>query len=162
MTVGLNFTDWDLGIISIGGAVMAWAGVVVFKALLFDTGWRYIYIYTTAVMLVFSLLQIILVMQWNKLIGLPDIIFALGDSSFMYFIQSIQFLPTCIMYLMLCPDGSEGLTYATLTTIANLASTVSYDISTLFSYIWDTSNETLEKGDFSGVLKLTLLTRYYY
>jgi hypothetical protein len=78
---------------------------------------------------------------------------------------------------MLCPEGSEGVTYALLTTvsidhsfsfvfipyiwlkIANLAWSVSFDIGTAFTSIWDVSNSTLQKGDFSGVLNLTLLTR---
>ena len=60
---------------------------------------------------------------------------------------------------MLCPEGSEGVTYALLTTISNLANSVANDIATCLSYIWDVSNETIASGDFSGVLKLTLLTR---
>lgn len=43
--------------------------------------------------------------------------------------------------------------------IANLAWSVSFDIGTAFTSIWDVSNSALQKGDFSGVLYLTILTR---
>jgi hypothetical protein len=36
-------------------------------------------------------------------------------------VAGIQFLPVCIMYMRLCPEGSEGATYAMLTTFGNIA-----------------------------------------
>jgi hypothetical protein len=59
---------------------------------------------------------------------------------------------------MLCPEGSEGVTYALLTTLGNLAYTVAYDIGSTFTYIWDVSNDTISAGDYTGVLYLTILT----
>jgi hypothetical protein len=58
---------------------------------------------------------------------------------------------------MVCPEGSEGVTFALLTTISNLAGSVSGDIGTALTYIWDVDNDTIEDGDYSGVLKLTIL-----
>jgi len=59
---------------------------------------------------------------------------------------------------MLCPEGSEGVTYALLTTISNLASAVGSDIGSAMTLIWPVDNDTLESGDYSGMLKLTILT----
>ena len=59
---------------------------------------------------------------------------------------------------MLCPEGSEGVTYALLTTISNLAGAVGSDIGSAMTLIWDVDNDTLESGDYSGMLKLTILT----
>ena len=36
-------------------------------------------------------------------------------------------------YIAMCPDGSEGATYAMLTTLSNMAGTVAFDISTLLT-----------------------------
>ncbi len=58
---------------------------------------------------------------------------------------------------MVCPEGSEGVTFALLTTISNLAGSVAGDIATALTYIWDVSNDTIEGGDYSGILKLTIL-----
>ena len=92
--------------------------------------------------------------------GIPDIWFSLGDTSIVYFISAINAMPTNIMFMMLCPEGSEGVTYALLTTVANLASTVSGDIGSGLTTLFDVSNDSLEAGDFTGVLKLTILTSF--
>ena len=61
------------------------------------------------------------------------------------------------MYLGLCPPGSEGTTYAMLTTWSNLAGSLAFDISTALTAVWDVSSETIAAGDYSGVWKLSLL-----
>jgi hypothetical protein len=71
--------------------------------------------------------------------------------------MAVQFLPMCIMYLGLCPQGSEGTTYALLTTWSNLAGSLAFDISTALTVVWDVSSQTISDGDYSGVWKLTLL-----
>ncbi len=38
-----------------------------------------------------------LVMRWNVALGIPDIVFALGDNAIVYFITAISYMPTCIM-----------------------------------------------------------------
>jgi hypothetical protein len=96
--------------------------------------------------------------QMNLQAGIPDFVFALGDSGIATFIQAMQYMPSCIMFVMLCPDGSEGVVYALLTTISNLAGAVASDIGTAMTLIWDVSNDALESGDYSGLLKLTILT----
>jgi hypothetical protein len=61
--------------------------------------------------------------------------------------------------LGLCPEGSEGTTYALLTTFSNLAGTIAFDISTILADLprFDVSSATLAAGDFSGVLSLTII-----
>lgn len=44
-------------------------------------------------------------------------------------------------YISMCPDGAEGTTYAILTTMSNVAMAAAYNIGTLFTGIWDVSNE---------------------
>lgn len=102
------------------------------------------------------MLQLLLV--YGITFGLPAWIFALGDNVFASFIGAMQYLPTLILFVVLCPEGSEGTTYALLTTISNLAGTVGSDLSSSLTSIWDTSNQTLEAGDYSGVANLTILT----
>ncbi len=62
------------------------------------------------------------------------------------------------MMVHLCPDGSEGASYAMFTTVHNAAGTLSDAISTLLLGIWDVSKQTLVSGDLSGMMKLTILT----
>jgi len=124
----------------------------------FETSWRLIYIYTTFLGFLFSIAQVALILRWNVEIGLPDLAFALGDTAIATLVAGVNFMPNCIMFVMLCPEGNEGVTYALLTTISNLAGSVASDIGSAMTLIWDVSNDTIESGDYSGVLKLTILT----
>lgn len=47
-----------------------------------------------------------------------------------------------------------------LAACSNVAGAVSYSIGTLLTGVWDVSNEGFAKGNFTGMWKLTLLTRY--
>lgn len=49
--------------------------------------------------------------------GVGDLAFALGDDALGEFVMAIQFLPVCQMYITMCPEGTEGTTYAILTTL---------------------------------------------
>lgn len=69
----------------------------VYKVFFFDSSWRMIYTFTTVVNFVFSLGQVVLILRWNVALGIPDIVFALGDSAIVYFINAIGYMPICIM-----------------------------------------------------------------
>lgn len=139
---GLKFTDFQFGILHVGGASLAYFGIVIYRQYFFETSWQKIYIYTTIMGSGFSLLQIILILQYNRIIGIPDFYFALGDTAAGAVLSAIQFMPSCIMFAMLCPEGSEGVSYAFLTTIANLTASVAADIGSAFTLMWDVSNDT--------------------
>ena len=61
------------------------------------------------------------------------------------------------MFLGMCPEGAEGASYAMLTTLSNLAGTVSYSLAAACASIWDVSIPTLQSGNFDGMWRLTLL-----
>lgn len=154
---GLDFTAWMLGIVSIMGSIMAWFGIMTYKKFFFASNWRIVYFWCTTLATVIALGQLILVFGWHRKLGIPDIVFSAGDDVLVEFIIAVQFLPMCIMYLGLCPPGSEGTTYAMLTTWSNLAGSLAFDISTALTSVWDVSSDTISNGDYSGVWKLSLL-----
>ena len=77
---------------------------------------------------------------------------------------SPHLLLTCCCKLLcdhrvhLCPDGSEGASYAMFTTVNNSALNLSAAISTQLLRIWDVSKDALEARDLSGMINLTILT----
>lgn len=154
---GLDFQAWMIGIVSIVGSVMAWFGIMTYERFFFASNWRIVYFWCTTLAAIIALGQLILVFGFNRTIGIPDIWFSMGDDVLVEFVIAVQFLPMCIMYLGLCPPGSEGTTYAMLTTWSNLAGSLAFDISTALTEIWDVSSETIAAGDYSGVWKLSLL-----
>ena len=155
---GLEFSDYEIGFVQVTSNIFHLIGMILFRKYFFDTSWRKIYIYTTIFSAFFSILQILLILRVNTAFGIPDLFFAIGDTGLMYLLYAIQALPSSIMFLVICPSGSEGITYALLTTIGNLAWSLSSLIGTLLTNIWDVSNDTLSAGNFDGMINLTILT----
>ena len=160
LVIGLGFTDFDIGLLTVASTVFLWVGMIIYKRYFFNTSWRQVYIWTTALGAIFSFLQILLILGINRKLGIPDVVFAIGDTGIVYLIYAIQSMPSSIMFIMICPEGSEGITYALLTTIGNLAWTVACALGSFMTTMWDVSNDTLANGDYNGMLKLTLLTSF--
>jgi hypothetical protein len=158
LMTGLDFDSAKLNTLLMVSYVLLYLGVMCYKYYLIHWSWRSVYILTTGLNGVASLLQILLIEGMT--LGLSPFLFALGDDAFAEFIGGIQFLPTTIMMVHLCPTGSEGASYAMFTTVNNSALTLSAAISTLLLPIWDVSKEAFEAGDYSGMINLTLLTTF--
>jgi len=157
---GLGFSNFFLGLLTVGAAVLSYSALVIYKKYLFNVSWRYIYLGGTALSSLFSILQLILVFRWNVSWGISspgwNLVFAMGTYGMVQFVQSIQFLPCCRMFLIMCPGGAEGASYAMLTTLSNLAGTVAYSIAAAVANIWNVENDTLLNHDYSGMWRLTV------
>ena len=129
---------------------MTWFGILSYERYFFDYSWRLVFLVCAGVNIIIGLLQVCLTTGKSREWGIPDLWFALGDDGVQEFLIGIQFLPLCIMYLGMCPEGSEGTTYAMLTTFSNLAGTIAFDISTLLTLVWSVDEDTLVAGDFIG------------
>lgn len=154
----LQFSPNQLNTLLIMSYVLLYVGIMAYKYYFITWSWRSVYIMTTLVGGFFSLLQICLIEGYT--FGLDPFFFALGDDAFADFVSGIQFLPTTIMMVHLCPSGSEGASYAMFTTVNNSAYTMSSAISTQLLGVWDVSKETLVDGDLSGLTKLTIFTTF--
>jgi hypothetical protein len=152
----LEFTDVQLNIMLIVAYVLLYVGVMAYKYYFIKWSWRSIYIITTSLNAFLSALQVLLIQGIT--FGLSPFVFALGDDIFADFIAGIQFLPTTIMMVHLCPQGSEGASYAMFTTVNNCASGLASNLSTLLLGIWDCSKETMIDGNLTGLTNLTILT----
>jgi len=152
----LGLTPTQLNILLNVAYVLLYLGVMAYKYYFMHWSWRTIYILTTLLGGVFSILQVLLI--FGITFGLSNFWFSLGDDAMAEFIQGIQFLPTTIMMVHLCPDGSEGASYAMFTTVNNSAMHLSSAISIKLLDIWDVTIGALRKGDSTGILNLTLLT----
>ena len=159
LQLSLNFPGWILGATVILGSFMTFAGVLAYKYFFFKSSWRSIYIWTVLLTTFFSLLQLILIFQWNtKYLHLNNYLFSLGDDVISAYISGIQFLPLCIMYMRLCPEGAEGSSYAMLTTFGNIALVCASNVGNLLAGIWDVSNTAMRNHNYDGLWKLNTLT----
>lgn len=155
----LKFPPYILGLTVILGSFMTFAGIMAYKTWFFKSSWRMIYVGTMCLTTFFSLLQIVLIFQWNiKYLHMSNYFFSLGDDVITAYIAGIQFLPVCIMYMRLCPDGAEGASYSMLTTFGNIALVCASNIGNMLTGVWDVSNDALRQGNVDGLWKLSLLT----
>jgi hypothetical protein len=152
----LGFTASQLNSIYIASCVLLYLGILTYKYYLINFSWRFVYIATTLLNGLFSILQVLLIMGIT--FGLSDFWFALGDDAFAEFIQGIQLLPTTIMMVHLTPTGSEGASYAMFTTVNNSALNLSVAVSTRLLGWWDVSKEALANNELTGMINLTYLT----
>jgi hypothetical protein len=137
---------------------MTLLGVMVYKQYYLKTSLLKIYIWTTIIPMIFSIMQLLLIFRINLQFGLSDYVFSFGDSVITQLVASICFLPICIFFAKLCPDGSEGCVYAILTSYSNVAQLVAGNFSSLVSKVWDVSNKALKAGNVVGLWKNTVFT----
>ena len=153
-----KFTSCQLNLLLIVSFVLLYFGILAYKYYFIFWSWRKVYIFTTMLNGLFSMLQILLI--YGITFGLSPFLFTLGDDAFAEFISGIQFLPTTIMMVHLCPVGSEGASYAMFTTVNNSALTLSSALSTQLLKIWDVSRAALAAGNVQGMINLSYLTTF--
>lgn len=87
---GLDFSAWQIGIVSIVGSIMAWFGIMTYKRFFFASNWRIVYFWCTTLASAIALGQLILVFGINRKWGIagkfafscPSHTFAFVDSCF--------------------------------------------------------------------------------
>lgn len=156
LETSLSFTKCQLNLILIVAYVLLYLGILVYKYWLIESSWRRVYIVTTLLNGLFSMLQVLLI--YGITFGIADFWFALGDDAMLEFIGGVQFLPSTILMVHLCPAGSEGASYAMFTTVHNSALTLSSALSTQLLGIWDVSKAAFQSGNLTGMRNLTWLT----
>jgi len=129
---------------------MTFLGIVMYKKYFMKSSWRSIYVVSSLLTTIFSCFQLILIFQWNeKYLHISNYPFAMGDDVIQQFLGGIQFLPSCIMYMSLCPSGSEGATYSMLTTFGNIALVVAMSLSSILGKVRRRLERRLERSDSS-------------
>ena len=79
MYLGLNFTDFEVGVLFTIGSLLSCLGLWAYEKCFFQSRWRFLYLWTTFVSAVFSMMQVCLVV--GKTFGMPNLLFATGDLS---------------------------------------------------------------------------------
>ena len=158
LLLGLGFSSLYMGILNITSTVITLVAMIIYQKFFFSIGIRAVFIWSTIAGIFISAAQVALIMRLNVDIGFPDIAFLVVLTVLSVVVATVTFVPTIIMFVAICPEGSEGTTYAMLTTISNIASTVASDFGTLMLKIWDCSNDAIRRGDYQGIENLTILT----
>ncbi|KMS98840.1 hypothetical protein BVRB_3g068210 [Beta vulgaris subsp. vulgaris] len=118
----LGFTPEFLGRVKLVTSVASLLGVGLYNGFLKKVSLRRIFLATTIAGTALGMTQVLLVTGLNRLLGISDEWFAMGDSLILTVLSQISFMPILVLAAKLCPEGVEATLFATLMSISNAGS----------------------------------------
>ena len=125
----LKFTESTYSYLLTIGMLSQMCGAYIYRKYLSDVNWHKLFCITLVVGSCLSATQLILVSRLNVKLGIPDIVFAFGDEIINDVVAFIIQMPTLVMCAALCPKGIEGVLYALMVCVNNIALSVGGAIS---------------------------------
>lgn len=129
----LGFQPEFLGQVRLASSIAALIGVLVYRTYLKERSIKDIIRWTTLASLPLGLSQVLLTTHYNRVLGIPDQLFALADNVVLSVLGQVAFMPTLVLAARLCPIGSEGTLFATLMSIYNFSGTLSSELGGLLT-----------------------------
>ncbi|KAG2423271.1 hypothetical protein HXX76_015420 [Chlamydomonas incerta] len=123
---GLGFSATFLGDVALAVAVASLVGVGVYHAFLRRLPLRRVLLWGSLLAAACQASSLVLATRANVALGLPDHLFALGDSVLVSVIQNVLFMPTMVLSARLCPPGLEATLFAGLMSVGNIATGLRY------------------------------------
>lgn len=120
-----HFGPRFLGYLSVVGSVCTLAGIVAYNRYLTNARLRRIFVAYGIVSFLSGLSDLVLVLRWNKKLGISDTVFALGDDVLFSTLDKALSMPMQVLMTRLCPPTIEGTFFAMLASVSNS----SYDVS---------------------------------
>lgn len=152
-TNSLGFEPEFLGRIRLVTSLAALIGIAIFQRFLKAVPFRTIFAWSTVLASLGGMTTLLLVTHTNRMLGIGDQWFSLGDSAILTVMGQIAFMPVLVLSARLCPAGVEATLFALLMSIVNLAGLVSHELGALLTY-WLHVTET----DFDNLWLLVTVT----
>jgi folate/biopterin transporter len=149
----LHFEPEFLGRVRLVTSMASIVGIWIFQRFLKAVPFRVIFGWSTVISAVLGLSMLILVTHANRVLGIDDKWFSLGDSLILTVMGQIAFMPVLVLAARLCPPGVEATLFALLMSVVNLAGLVSYELGALLTH-WLQVTET----QFDQLWLLVLIT----
>ncbi|MBE8967269.1 folate/biopterin family MFS transporter [Nostocales cyanobacterium LEGE 12452] len=130
----LHFEPEFLGRVNLVGSFASLAGVWIFQRFLKSIPFRVIFAWSTVLSSLLGMTMLLLVTHTNRLLGIDDHWFSLGDSLILTVMGKIAFMQVMVLAARLCPSGVEATLFALLMSIYNSAGTVSHAFGALITY----------------------------
>ncbi|MEH1911988.1 MAG: folate/biopterin family MFS transporter [Nostoc sp.] len=130
----LHFQPEFLGRVHLVTSFASLAGVWIFQRFLKSIPFRVIFAWSTVISSVLGMTMLLLVTHTNRLLGIDDHWFSLGDSLILTVMGKIAFMQVMVLAARLCPSGVEATLFALLMSVFNSAATVSHAFGALITY----------------------------
>jgi folate/biopterin transporter len=122
----LHFEPEFLGRVRLVTSFASLVGVWAFQRYFKTIPFRVMFTWGILISTVLGMTTLLLVTHTNRLLGIDDHWFSLGDSLIITVIGQVVFMPVLVLATKLCPPGIEATFFALLMSVFNLGGTVSY------------------------------------
>ncbi|KAL5850175.1 hypothetical protein ACOSQ4_008188 [Xanthoceras sorbifolium] len=119
---GPAFSQEFIGAIYAIGAVASMLGVLIYHKTLKNYPFRNLLFFVQLLYGISGMLDVIFVLRWNLIFGVPDSFFIIVEQSVSHIIGRIRWIPMMVLSTRLCPIGIEGTFFALLMCIDSLGS----------------------------------------
>lgn len=130
----LGFTPEFLGRVRLVTSLASLVGVAIFQRYLRHLSFRLILGWSTVIAAALGMTTLLLVTHTNRLLGIDDHWFSLGDSLILTVIGQITFMPVLVLSAKICPPGVEATFFALLMSIWNLGGLLSHESGALLTH----------------------------
>lgn len=138
----LQFQPEFLGRVRLVTSFASLVGVWAFQRYFKTISFKIIFTWGIFLSTALGMTTLLLVTHTNRLLGINDHWFSLGDNLVITVIGQIVFMPVLVLATKLCPPGIEATFFALIMSIFNLGGTVSYWLgSMLMKWLGITENQ---------------------
>ena len=127
----LHFQPEFLGRVRLVTSFASLLGVWAFQRYFKTVPFRIMFSWGIFVSTALGMTTLLLVTHTNRLLGIDDHWFSLGDSLILTVIGQIVFMPVLVLSTKLCPPGIEATFFAVLMSVMNFGATISYWLGSL-------------------------------
>ncbi|CAJ1341574.1 unnamed protein product [Effrenium voratum] len=133
---GPRLQAWQLGFVDCFGALGLLLGVVLYNRHLTGCSYRRIFLVIQLTFFFSQLLEVLLVLRWNRALGIPDIFFLVGDDTFALMASRMFSVVFSVLASKVCPVNLEATLFAVLMAIANFGWAVSNFLGVALCEAW--------------------------
>lgn len=148
----LNFTPNEFGMLDVLGYIVSIVGAFIYKKWLREVSFPKIFFWALLSAFLLENTLLMLVFHTNRLIGIPDFVFAVIERIVLTLVGQFIQMPMVVLGARVCPVGVEGTLYALLMSITNFGDVVSSEWGSLFTSMFGVTST-----NFTNLWKLMLL-----
>lgn len=130
----LHFEPEFLGRVRLVTSIAALVGIWIFQRFLKTVPFRVIFAWSTVLSAALGMTTLLLVTHANRVLGIDDHWFSLGDSLILTVMGQIAYMPVLVLAARLCPKGVEATFFALLMSVTNLAGLFSHQLGAGLMY----------------------------
>mmetsp|Transcript_8734 Transcript_8734/g.29150 ORF Transcript_8734/g.29150 Transcript_8734/m.29150 type:complete len:246 (-) Transcript_8734:940-1677(-) len=124
--------------VRIVGSIAAWAGVILFQAIMGNWRLRRIFWVSVVLRCAGGIFDILIVNRWNRRLGISDkTMYMIGDAIIYEVCYTLNFMPAVVLTSKLCAKDLEATTYAMLAGFQNFGQQVSRTVGVFFITIFN-------------------------